>query len=151
MCDHCGCREFAPIAELTADHEQILSMAWSIVEAVRAGRPADVDEVGRLVTLLDAHAAKEEFGLYPELMELGELTEVACAVLEEEHRTIRAALVEGHFDRREYYALSAHIEVEEMELFSAAGYEFEEPEWVEMAAVHNAVDSGDRTAERTLQ
>lgn len=32
MCDHCGCRYFRAIAELTADHEQILELAWQVAE-----------------------------------------------------------------------------------------------------------------------
>ena len=142
MCDHCGCRAFQPIAELTAEHVQILTWAWSVAEAVRTGGTVDQDELSRLLALLDAHATKEEFGLYPELLEVDGLTEAECAVLEEEHRTIRVALVGGRFDRRDYYALSAHIETEEMELFSAARFTFDEVEWDEMTAVHSAVDEG---------
>ena len=138
MCDHCGCRAFAPIAELTAEHEQILAKAWVLAEAARAGRPAPPDVLDSLLGLLDLHALKEETGLYPELVEVGGLTEDACADLEEEHRVIRAALVDGRFDRREYYELASHIEVEEMDLFSAARLAFEEPEWEEMAGVHLA-------------
>lgn len=71
MCDHCGCRAFPPIAELTADHETILRLAWSLAEAARAGRHPD-DTVRRdLLALLDRHVAKEETGLYPTLIATG--------------------------------------------------------------------------------
>ena len=36
MCDHCGCREFRPIAELSMEHEQILEAAWELSEQHRA-------------------------------------------------------------------------------------------------------------------
>ncbi len=142
MCDHCGCRAFAPIAELTADHEQILATAWGLAEATRAGRPWAAGHLDGLLDLLDGHIAKEEAGLYPELLELESLSEADRATLEEEHRAVRAALAAGRFDRSDYYALAAHIEVEEMELFSAARFTFDEQEWDEMEVVHRAVDAG---------
>ena len=54
------------------------------------------------------------------------------------HPALREALVAGRFERSEFYELASHIEVEEMELFSAARFNFEEPEWDEMAGVHLA-------------
>ena len=138
MCDHCGCRAFPPIAELTAEHVEILAMAWDLAEAAHTGQPWPPGVLDSLLVLLELHAIKEEAGLYPELVELGGLTEAACAELEEEHRVVRAALVAGSFDRSDYYELASHIEVEEMELFSAARFTFEEPEWEEMAGVHLA-------------
>lgn len=138
MCDHCGCRQFGPIAELTADHERILEMAWVVAEAT------DLDDAGRLavrdrlVHLLDEHVVKEETGLYPELMATGDLSHEANDRLEEEHREVRAALVDGSFDRRTYFALAAHIEEEEMELFSGAMFAFDEDEWERMESSHHA-------------
>ena len=113
-------------------------MAWELAEAVRTGHPSKPGVLNSLLVLLELHAIKEEAGLYPELLEVGGLTEAACAELEEEHRMVRAALVAGRFDRSVYYELASHIEVEEMELFSAARFAFEEPEWEEMAGVHLA-------------
>lgn len=138
MCDHCGCRAFPPIAELTAEHVEILAMAWELAEAARTGHPSAPGVLDNLLALLDLHVVKEEAGLYPELLQVGGLTEEACAELEEEHRLVRAALVSGRFDRREFYELASHIEEEEMELFSAARFNFEEPEWEDMAGVHLA-------------
>ena len=73
MCDHCGCRAFPPIAELTAEHEEILERGWSVAEAERAGRTPPAGEVYELVGLLDVHVRKEETGLYPELVARGDL------------------------------------------------------------------------------
>ncbi len=138
MCDHCGCRDFAPIAELTEEHVRILEMAWTLAEATLAGADQPAEVVASLSALLAVHAEKEETGLYPELIELGGLEQDDCAVLEDEHREVLAALAAGRFDRADYFALAAHIEVEEMELFSAARFRFDDTDWDEMAAAHHA-------------
>ncbi len=138
MCDHCGCRAFPPIAELTAEHEEILERGWSVAEAERAGRTPPAGEVDELVGLLDVHVRKEETGLYPELIARGDLTAEQLAELEEEHRELHRALTTASFDRRAYYALAAHIEVEEMELFPAAMFAFDDDEWDAMDGAHRA-------------
>jgi hemerythrin-like domain-containing protein len=140
MCDHCGCRAFAPIAELTGEHEQILTEAWMLAEATRADRPVPAEQQRALLALLDVHVAKEEAGLYPNLLEVGGLSDTDCADLEAEHRALRRALTAGRFDRPDFYALAAHIEVEEMELFSAAMLRFDEREWDHLTAVHHEAD-----------
>lgn len=142
MCDHCGCREFAPIAELTAEHETILDLAWSIAAACHDGRPVPSVEVETMAALLVAHANKEETGLYPELSALGCLEPAQLAELEREHVDLHADLLANRFDRRAYFELAAHIEVEETELFSAARFGFDEPEWDAVSLAHAAVDSG---------
>lgn len=134
MCDHCGCRSFAPIAELTADHERILELAWRVAEGAEARVGSDRAE---LIALLDVHASKEELGLYPLLITGGDLEVDHCASLEEEHRSVHRVLDRGHFGRRDYFALAAHIEEEEMELFSAARFAFDDEEWDAMADAHH--------------
>ncbi len=140
MCDHCGCRAYAPVAELTAEHEEILTRAWALVEATRAGREPSTEEVDALLARLDVHVAKEEYGLYPELRELEGLGEAENATLEEEHRVIRDAIVAGGFDHHDYYALAAHIEVEELELFSTAMFLFDDREWADLDTVHHSAN-----------
>lgn len=138
MCDHCGCRQFAPIAELTADHERILDMAWIVAAAGDRTDPARLRTRDELVALLDEHVVKEETGLYPQLMGTGDLSTETNDRLEEEHRVVRRALVDDCFDRKLYFALAAHIEEEEMELFSGARFAFDDEEWAEMDAAHHA-------------
>jgi len=145
VCDHCGCRSFPPIAELTAEHEEILARAWAVAEAARAGG-APAADVAELLALLDLHVAKEETGLYPVLLAAQDLSDGQLADLEEEHRVLREALVGTTFDRRDFYALAAHIEVEEMELFSAAGLGFDEDQWDEVEDAHRAVEASGRVA-----
>jgi hemerythrin-like domain-containing protein len=128
VCDHCGCRSFGAIADLTADHERILAAAWNLAEAA-AGHPDRPALTAAVLALLDPHVEKEERGLYPRLVEQGALSPEANAVLETEHLTLRSALTGGRFDRRDYYALAAHIEEEEMELFPAAMFGFDDDVW----------------------
>lgn len=140
MCDHCGCRSFPPIAELTADHELILGLAWSLAESDRIGAGPNAHARSELLTLLDAHVAKEESGLYPTLVAVGGASAEQVADLEEEHRELRRRLTAVTFDRRDFYALAAHIEVEELELFPAAMLGFDEEEWDATSHAHRAVD-----------
>lgn len=140
MCDHCGCRSFAAIADLTAEHVQILSKAWTLAESTLSRHAVSAEAVADLLAILDVHVSKEETGLYPKLVELEGLSGSDCANLEREHEALRHALAGGRFDRSDYYALAAHIEVEELELFSAAMLRFEEPEWDALDAVHDLAD-----------
>jgi hemerythrin-like domain-containing protein len=142
MCDHCGCRAFPPIAELTAEHEDILRRAWVLAEATRAGLIPPTADVVELVRMLEVHARKEETGLYRELVDLGALGAEQLAELEEEHRELHDALTAPVFDRRAFYALAAHIEVEEMELFPAAMLGFDDEEWAAMQAAHHRAGAG---------
>ncbi len=149
MCDHCGCRSFPAIAELTADHEEILRVAWDLAESTRLD-PAGSDDAARtsLLALLDSHVAKEESGLYPALLATGGSSPEQVAGLEEEHRELHRSLAGAAFGRRDFYALAAHIEEEEMELFPAAMLGFDDEEWDATADAHRAVDGRPATAAR---
>jgi hemerythrin-like domain-containing protein len=132
VCDHCGCRAFPAIAELTEEHEQILELAWEVAEAAPHSAVGTAARA-QLHSLLAAHVAVEEEVFYPLLVATGDLPLDACAVLEAEHRDLGAAL-DGRFDRRSFYALAAHIENEEMELFPAAMFAFEDEDWAALQA-----------------
>ena len=137
MCDHCGCREFGPIAELTADHDAILDLAWRAA-AVEGSDPETVTAArNELIALLDLHAMKEELGLYPLLMATGDLAQEQNDALEAEHRSVRDVLQRSAFDRREYFALAAHIEEEELELFPSAMFAFDDDGWDAMLEAHH--------------
>ena len=148
MCDHCGCRSFPPIAELTAEHEEILRLAWILAEAGRASVRADPSVRLDLLALLDLHVAKEETGLYPSLLATGDVSVDEVTDLQAEHRDLRRGLTEVMFDRRDFYALAAHIETEEMELFPAAMLGFDEDEWDATSAAHRRLQAGPATATR---
>lgn len=138
MCDHCGCRSFPPIAELSAEHDDILRCAWEVAEATRDGSTPPAAAVDELVHLLEVHVRKEETGLYPELIAGGSLSAEQLGELEQEHRDLDEALRTLRFDRRAYFALAAHIEVEEMELFPAAMFDFDDEEWDAVEDAHLA-------------
>jgi hemerythrin-like domain-containing protein len=149
MCDHCGCRAFAPIADLTAEHVEVLALAWQVAEDHAPSGTARLSRRDRLLSLLDRHVAKEELGLYPELSEVGALVVEDNARLEEEHRVVVEALIGGSFDRRDFYALAAHVEEEELELFSSAMLRFDEESWQRLEQVHHDVDHTTPTGRRT--
>ncbi|HEU5084503.1 MAG TPA: hemerythrin domain-containing protein [Acidimicrobiales bacterium] len=134
MCDHCSCRSFEPIADLSREHEEILALAWEVAE----GRDATGERARALLRILDGHVRKEELGLYPWLSHTGDLTDEVLSRLEDEHVEVRAELEGGTFDRLDYYALAAHIEEEEMELFPAAMFAFDDDAW---AALDSLVTS----------
>ncbi len=131
MCDHCSCRTYGPIADLTRDHERILELAWQVGE----GHDPEGDRTSELLALLHVHGAKEELGLYPQLRASQDLADDVLARLEHEHVEVREQLLTATFDRRSYYALAAHIEEEEMELFPAAMFAFEDEVWDQLDAL----------------
>lgn len=136
MCDHCGCRSFPAIAELTAEHVAILGFAAPLADATRHHRAIDAEGRDRLVALLEMHVAKEEAGLYPLLIaEMGEDAD-AFDHLEVEHRELFEAIDAGAFDHLALYALQRHIEEEEEVLFSAALFHFDGDTWDELDTVH---------------
>lgn len=134
MCDHCHCRDNRPIAELSAEHEEILRVAWSLSEHVRLAGATDAALRDELLDMLQVHVAAEEQALYPLLVASGGLDRSQSAVLEDEHEALRTSLLAGTFDRRTYYELAAHIEAEEMELFPAAMFGFDDEAWDLLAA-----------------
>ena len=83
MCDHCGCREYAPIAQLTADHVEILALAETLSSATRYHRP--IDSAGK-ARLLRSHGMVRQPGGDPwwyEMPELGfnyRIPDVLCAL-----------------------------------------------------------------------
>ena len=146
MCDHCGCRAYAPIADLTAEHVEILRLAASLADATRYGRPIDQPARGRLVDLLHLHVAKEEVGLYPMLLsEMGRPAD-DYADLEAEHRELFAAIEDNAFDHLALYALQRHVEEEEEVLFSGALFHFDGDTWDDLDAIHRQINSDHATA-----
>lgn len=140
MCDHCGCRAYPAIGELTTEHEAILALAEPLAQATRRHRAIDAEASGRLIALLATHVAKEEAGLYPLLLaEMGQDPD-AFDHLEAEHRELFDAIEAGTFDHLAFYALQRHIEEEEEVLFSAALFHFEGDTWDDLDAAHRRVD-----------
>ena len=141
MCDHCGCRQYPPIAELSVEHEQILEVAWALSEHQRTAGVTDGPLRDRLVTMLGIHVEAEEVALYPLLSDCGDLDPSDRRRLEEEHAQIGATLYDGTFDRRAFYELAAHIEEEELELFPLAMFGFDDDDWAVLAATPRFLDT----------
>jgi hemerythrin-like domain-containing protein len=146
MCDHCGCRAYPPIRELTDEHETILELAQGLADATRRHRTIDTEARDRLVALLERHVAKEETGLYPLLV--AEMDEDADAFdhLEAEHDELFEAIEAAAFDHLALYALQRHIEEEEEVLFSAALFHFDGDTWDDLASAHHHVEEHHLTA-----
>lgn len=141
MCDHCGCRAYPPIADLTAEHVEILRLAEPLADATRHHHPVDQAARARLTALLQTHAGKEEAGLYPLLIaEMGEPPDTFDH-LEDEHREVLLAVEDGTFDHLALYALQRHIEEEEEVLFSGALFHFEGDTWDDLEAAHRHVEA----------
>jgi hemerythrin-like domain-containing protein len=134
MCDHCSCRQFRAIAELSTEHEQILEVAWALSERHRETGVADGPLQAQLGRMLAVHVEAEEVALYPLLVETGGLDPSDSDMLEQEHTDLGAALIAGKFDRKTYFALAAHIEEEELELFPLAMFGFDDDDWARLDA-----------------
>ena len=142
MCDHCGCREYAPIAELTAEHVTILGLAEALAAATDSSRPFPSNDRERLRALLISHARTEELGLYPLLIAQSEDEPGAYDHLEEEHRDVIQAIDSDRFDHLALYALQRHIEEEDEGLFTRSTFYFDGDTWDAMDAAHRLVESG---------
>ncbi len=140
MCDHCGCRHVGPTAELTGEHDEILRLGWQIVRAEEARRPIDEELFVSLVDLHLRHSRKEELGLFRLVLETGDCSPEQIEGLEREHREQTDLLASRSFDRDAYYALAAHVETEEYEIFPMAMFGFDDKLWDEMDAAHRSVD-----------
>lgn len=143
MCDHCGCREYQPIAELSMEHEQILEVAWALSEQHRTTGNGHGALRDRLAAMLSVHVDAEETALYPLLVDCGDLPADQRATLEDEHAQLGVALRDGAFDRVTYFELAAHIEEEELELFPLAMFGFDDDDWEVLAATARFLDPAD--------
>lgn len=135
MCDYCGCRDEPPLDELMNEHDRIMGLVRHIVDD-----PAAVDADGtplraELRRLLVMHATKEERALYPLLIDYDELDEPTRAGYEREHEELLARVDSGRFGVEDSNVLAAHIQAEELELFPAARFAFDDDAWNRMTAV----------------
>ena len=66
MCNYCGCRAIEPIAQLTAEHEEILRLSHQVATALASDDYVVVAAtLSRLRHVLDVHDAVEELAVYP--------------------------------------------------------------------------------------
>ncbi len=134
MCDYCGCRSRNLLSELGHDHDRIRTVAAAAMAAVASGDVAVATEaVAKLTTMLEAHSALEEGGLYPELSAEG----VDVVPMVDDHAVIDDAVAAaGRGDTGAWEALPTaldrlvhHITAEEYDLFPAAHQILSDPAW----------------------
>ena len=92
MCEYCGCQALASVAELTAEHDEVVNLIGLARTAIAAGDvPAAAVQARRIADLLAPHTAVEEEALFPALAaDFPDHVERLLA----DHRAIDAVLAE---------------------------------------------------------
>ena len=92
MCEYCGCRGVAPIAELMDEHSALVDQAQDVRQALSSEDPATA--MSRLIALvahLDRHVQREEEGIFRAMRGTGEFVDEVDE-LESEHRDFAATI-----------------------------------------------------------
>lgn len=141
MCDYCGCRESGPTAELAAEHVRLGELSEQMRSLMSEG--ADFSGVfEQFSRLLDLHAAKEEVGLFPQVMTLGKMDD-DIAQLISEHEILHSQLQDGPGGTQVKEALkllAQHIDDEEFSLFPHVFHQLDPEQWDEIELAHRAVE-----------
>lgn len=144
MCEHCGCRQIEPLAELMDEHFALLDVASDIEVALRH-RENDraVDLLRRLATLLDQHVHREEDGVFTALKETGEFVDEVLE-LEQEHDDFDTQIAAldprspefAEHVRELFEHLSLHIDRENLGIFPVSVVTLGARGWDTIARVH---------------
>ena len=147
MCEHCGCRQVEPIAELMDEHFVLLDHAGEVRRLLDGG---DLDaawaRMGVLAELLVDHVRREEAGVFAALKEQGDFAD-AVVELEEEHTSFDEVLSELDRDaptlgadlERLFAELSEHIDKENLGIFPIATVTLGARGWDLVAEAHTRV------------
>lgn len=145
MCEHCGCRQVPPIAELMDEHTALLDEAYEVRKTLAEGDPvAAMDLLTTLVGHLDQHIHREETGIFPALRETGEFVQEVDE-LEGEHRDFDAALAAlddvhapdfAHRVTRLLHSLDLHVERENLGVFPVSIVALGARGWDTVARAH---------------
>lgn len=147
MCEYCGCQALASIAQLTAEHDEIVTLIGRARKAVTAGDVASAaTHAGSIVRLLGPHTAVEEEGLFPALRD--EFPDHVESLLAE-HRAVEAVLAEaddppsGWLERlaTALHQLRLHILTEQDGAFPAALGSLDPDDWDRVDGVRARVGS----------
>jgi hemerythrin-like domain-containing protein len=137
MCEHCGCREIEPIAELMDEHYALLDEAHEARRAMSAGdRATALKHLGSLVQHLDRHVRREEDGIFAALRAQDEFLEEVDQ-LEKEHRSFDEAISDLDPDGPEFERLVSdllrdldeHVERENLGIFPVSVVTLGERGW----------------------
>ncbi len=90
MCEYCGCQEIAVIADLTREHDEVVSLISQVQRSMADQRHDDVAaSCQKISAILAPHTVVEEQGLFPEMA--AEFP-AHIEVLRSEHREIENVL-----------------------------------------------------------
>ena len=144
MCEYCGCRQIAPLAELMDEHLALLDVASDVEAAVRHRAEGDaIAGLRRLADLLDRHVRREEDGVFAALRASGEFLD-EVAELEQEHVDFHESIAAldptaaGFADevRAMFRHLSDHIDKEDLGIFPVSVVTLGASGWDVVARAH---------------
>ncbi|HWM73669.1 MAG TPA: hemerythrin domain-containing protein [Nocardioides sp.] len=125
MCEYCGCRGVAPIAELMDEHTALVTQAHHVRQDLGAGNTtAAMARLSGLVADLDRHVQREEDGIFRAMRATGEFLD-EINELEGEHRDFGIAIAALEPDAPDFAAqvtrllddLDVHVEREDLGIF----------------------------------
>jgi hemerythrin-like domain-containing protein len=156
MCEYCGCRQIAPLAELMDAHLALLDDAGEIRRALSHQEPVRAAALlGQFAEALDRHVRREEDGVFRALRDLGEYGD-EVGELEDEHRDLHARITgldmsdPGAHDAlgRLFADLTDHIDKEDLGIFPVSVVSLGSTGWDTVARVHDEQPSflGERQA-----
>ena len=146
MCEHCGCRGVAPIAELMDEHFVLLDLAGDVRRLLQRGDRSGVMAVlEHLGDKLLRHVSREERGVFAALKEQGDFSD-AVAELEAEHLTFDIELDEVDPDSPVFVNevtsmmddLVLHIDKENLGVFPVTVVTLGARGWATIEAAHEA-------------
>jgi len=125
MCEYCGCRQVAPVAELMDEHAALVDQAQAVRQALSRGDfAAAMSRLTGLVARLGRHVRREEDGIFRAMRAAGEFLDEVDE-LEAEHRDFAATIDGLDVDAPGFGAtvtrllddLDQHVEREDLGIF----------------------------------
>ena len=149
MCEYCGCRQIAPLAELMDEHMALLDVASDVEIAIRhRDHERAVAQLQRLNDLLDRHVRRDEDGEFTALRATGDFVD-EVSELEKEHQEFHAEIAaldpaEPDFSDKVsaiFRHLSDHIDKEDLGIFPVSVVTLGASGWDTVTSVHAAQPS----------
>ena len=149
MCEHCGCRQVEPLAELMDEHFALLDQASDVRQAMgQRDRTRTLELLHELAARLDRHVRREEDGVFTALKETGEFVDEVVE-LEQEHQDFDSAIAALDPDdpgfeegvRTLFAHLSDHIDKENLGIFPVSVVTLGARGWDTVSRVHEAQPS----------
>jgi hemerythrin-like domain-containing protein len=148
VCEYCGCQALTAIADLTREHDQVVTLISQVRAAHNAGDAAGMAATVRQISaVLGPHVAVEEEGLFPALAD--EFPD-HIAELTAQHQRIDAVLAEAATGIptdptwparliEALHVLREHILAEQDGVFPAALASLDTADWEAIEAVRARV------------